>query len=371
MVKMNVNQVDIPEPHGGNVYRFVRESDIPVEEVLDFSASINPFGLPPSAAEAVQAGIRSVVNYPDPDAAELVDAIAGHMGVPPRSIICGNGSTELIYFLPRALRPESVLIPAPTFSEYERACLMAQKSGAGCKKSEEKDSIKYYSLDGDNFFDIDPSVFIRFMEGCDMAFLCNPNNPTGRVLTKDQVMNMAEAARSLGCYLVVDEAFIDFVPEESVIGAVRDNPFLIVLRSMTKFYALSGLRLGYGVFPRHVMETLKDFKEPWTVNTLAMKAGVAAIKDAEYRRRSLEFMRNEKEFFENELVGLGVDFIPSSANFYLLNIGNAREVVSSLGRKGILVRDCSNFSGLESPHIRVAVKSRKDNVRLLNELNSL
>jgi threonine-phosphate decarboxylase len=202
-----------------------------------------------------------------------------------------------------------------------------------------------------------------------MAFLCNPNNPTGLLLKKDSVMQIAEAARDLKCILAVDEAFIDFCPEDSIIKEVENNPYLIVLRSMTKFYALSGLRLGYGVFPQHLIGRLKEYKEPWTVNNLAQRAGVAALKDKVYRNETFRIIRYEKQFMENGFKKLGIDYIPSSVNYYLIRLDNAEEVITSLRNKGILVRECSNFIGLDESYIRVAVKSHKDNARLLKELS--
>jgi threonine-phosphate decarboxylase len=204
--------------------------------------------------------------------------------------------------------------------------------------------------------------------GCDMAFLCNPNNPTGRLLTRRDLLKIADAAQQLRCYLVVDEAFIDFVPEHSLVADVEGNSYLTVLRSLTKFYALSGLRIGYGVFPGALSERLKKQKEPWTVNTLAQTAGMAAIHDTSYEKETFDGMKEGKKFLENGFRELGIEYVPSPVNYYLLQLTNAREVVSSLREKGILVRDCSNFAGLDGSSIRVAVKSLRDNAVLLKEL---
>jgi threonine-phosphate decarboxylase len=201
-----------------------------------------------------------------------------------------------------------------------------------------------------------------------MAFLCNPNNPTGGLMKKEDVLKIAEAARGLKCYLVVDEAFMDFVPEESVIKEVRNNPYLIVLRSMTKFYALSGMRIGYGIFPSAVMDTIKRYKEPWTVNTIAQTAGIAALNDAGYRTQTFKIMRNEKKVLEDCFKLLGIPYFPSSANFYLIKHDNAQKIIASLRNKGIMIRDCSNFIGLDGSYMRIAVKSNKDNMKLLKEL---
>jgi threonine-phosphate decarboxylase len=206
------------------------------------------------------------------------------------------------------------------------------------------------------------------MKGCKMAFLCNPNNPTGLLLRKDNVITIAEEARRQNCYLVVDEAFIDFCSEDSVINLVRDNPYLIVLRSMTKFYALTGLRIGYGVFSLKLIEVLKRHKEPWSVNSLAQRAALVALKDRVYRNNTFKLIKEEKQFLEKGFKNIGIKFTPSKVNFYLLKIDNLKEIFVRLKMKGMLVRDCSNFKGLGSSFIRIAVKSHGENSILLKNL---
>lgn len=370
--------------HGGNIYRFAEESGLPEMKVIDFSASINPLGVPKTAKAEIRKTTCRLPHYPDPDVKKLRAEIARHLDIGQRSIICGNGSTELIYLTVRALRPGRVIIPAPTFSEYEKACMVSNKL-----------RVTRQELCKDNAFDIDTDGFIEAIEqqssgtaerqgenatellryGSDapfnLAFLCNPNNPTGRLIRKNDMLKIAGAAKEYKCYLVVDEAFIDFIPDESVVNAVEMNPYLIVLRSMTKFYALSGLRIGYGVFPSSIIERIKKHKEPWTVNSLAQSAGVAAFNDKAYKKETFKIIRLEKLFMENEFKKLNIDYIPSSANFYMLRLHNAEVAISSLKHRGILVRDCSNFTGLDGSYIRVAVKSRRHNLLLIRELSRL
>lgn len=345
--------------HGGNVHLASRETGIPVSGIMDFSASINPLGVPGSVARVITDSIGSLVHYPEPFADQLAIQVGTHLGIDAGTVVCGNGSTELIYLVARALSPRKVLIPAPTFSEYERACGTAR--GSACVR---------YGLPAEKSFDIDPAGFIAAMEGCDMAFLCNPNNPTGRVSTGETVRAIAAAADRMSCFLIVDEAFIDFTPEESVVRDVAKTSRLIVLRSLTKFYALSGLRIGYGVFPQTLVGRIKDHKEPWSVNTLAQQAGIAALGDRAYHDRTREVIREEKRFLEQGLRALGIRFIPSAANYYLLELKSAQTVVPDLRKKGILVRDCSNFAGLDGSSIRIAVRSRTENTALLKELAS-
>jgi threonine-phosphate decarboxylase len=350
--------------HGGNIYRVAKELGVPARDIIDFSASINPLGISERVKTAVMKALQEAHHYPDPEAERLREELAAFHGIDPEGILCGNGSTELIYLIPRALKPERVLIPAPTFAEYERAVARAQEA-------DHRTLIRFLYLEEERDFRIDPEEFIEAMRknACDMAFLCNPNNPTGLLMGRDEVLKIAEAASNMECILVVDEAFMDFCPGESVIKAVESNPYLIVLRSMTKFYSLTGLRVGYGVFPLHIIETLKGFKEPWTVNVLAQAAAIEALRDIEYAEKTREFINSERMFLEDCLRQLGIKPFPSEVNFYLLKLEKAETVVESLRRKGILVRDCSNFKGLDNSYVRIAVRSRKENTRLIEELS--
>lgn len=346
--------------HGGNVFQASAETGIPVGEMLDFSASINPLGVPDSVAAVIRENIGLLVHYPDPFADGISRDLAQYAGVPAQNLVCGNGSTELIYLLARALRPRRVLVPAPTFSEYERACGL--NDGSSC--------IRCHLTARDGFA-IDPGKFSAAMAGCDMAFLCNPNNPTGRLMEREAVLDLVRSARREDCVLVVDEAFIDFTPEQSVAGDVAGHSHLIVLRSLTKFYALSGLRIGFGIFPGGIIESIRAHKEPWTINTLAQMAAATAIRDRAYQQRTTEVISAEKGYLEQGFRRLGIEFFPSSANYYLLRDTRGSEIASALRNKGILVRDCSNFIGLDGSYVRVAVRSRNENSRLLEELGEL
>ncbi|MBI4848321.1 MAG: threonine-phosphate decarboxylase [Nitrospirae bacterium] len=366
--------------HGGNIYRIAEELGVSEDKLIDFSASINPLGVSRKVKNVIKSEMNGLINYPDPESKMLRERLSRFHDISPETIICGNGSTELIYLIPRALKPETALIPAPTFSEYEKACKLSSEF-----------RVKSYELRKENNFRVITDEFIsaiktlsfnseRQTPNAKLLFLCNPNNPTGHLLKKGDVLRIAEAARDTQCVLVVDEAFIDFHPEESVIDHVQDNPYLIVLRSMTKFYALTGLRIGYGVFHPNLISQIKGFKEPWTVNNLAQKAAITALEDTEYAKQTFELIAKEKEFMERGFRKMGIRFYPSSVNYYLLKItppipplvrGGEGGVVQALREKGILVRDCTNFKGLDNSYVRVAVKSRKHNKMLLKELKNI
>jgi threonine-phosphate decarboxylase len=357
--------------HGGNIYLLAERLGIRESDVIDFSASINPLGVPRSVLSVLTEQMKYLFNYPDPDTKKLRLKIAEHAGTDPESVICGNGSTELIYLIVRALRPKRVLVPAPTFSEYERA--------AKCVGAE----TIYLPLKKENSFDLSAEEFISAMSGAindprftihdsrpfDMTFLCNPNNPTGRLIRKDDMLKIADAARDMGCVLVVDEAFIDFCPGASIIGEVSSNSYLVVLRSLTKMYALSGLRVGYMLLPPSLSDAVREAKEPWTVNSLAQIAGVAALDDEAYRAETFSTIKKEKRALEKGFGRMGISYLRSSANYYLLQMEKATELAARLREKRILVRECSNFVGLDSSYIRVAVKSETDNRRLIEEIS--
>ncbi len=356
--------------HGGTVFTTARALGFETSRMLDFSASINPLGMPASVRNALRRHLKHIVHYPDTQATELVSALANHHGIDASSLLCGNGCTELIHLVVRALYPARVLIPAPTFSEYERAATASRQWCAGGQKCE----LSYFPLTEKDSFRLDADAFINAMARMvstasppHLAFLCNPNNPTGAATPREDVLKIARAARKLRCYLVVDEAFIDFCPEHSVMDAVPHNTYLIVLRSMTKFYALAGLRLGFGIFPSAVRKKMESLREPWSVNSLAQIAGLAAIADDSFRARSLRLIAREKIFLEKSFEALDIRFISSSANFYLFKMLNAPTVVDTLARKGILIRSCSNFRGLSSAYLRIAVRSHTENIHFIEE----
>ncbi len=348
--------------HGGYIYGLLKDG-LRYEDILDFSSSINPLGMPKVVKTAIKDHIDLLLNYPDPWADELRDSISSSEGIEPDSTIAGNGSTELIYLIVRAFKPGKILLPQPTFSEYERAA-----------RSEGIEKIEYFCLKGGDNFDIPCEEFISLIKSrlspAHMIFLCNPNNPTGRLIRKEDMLKIAEAAKRLQCYLVVDEAFIDFVPGESVIKEVKNNPYLIVLRSMTKFYGLAGLRLGYGVMSPGLCERLMRHKEPWTVNTLAQIAGVACLKDTEFKTKTLRTISQWKTYIEGLFERHRIRYVPAAANFYLFNLNGGTYLAHFLKKKGILIRDCSNFKGLEpldgSGWFRIAVKSPADMERLFD-----
>ncbi|MBF0338612.1 MAG: threonine-phosphate decarboxylase [Nitrospirae bacterium] len=346
--------------HGGDIYGLASQLRLAERKIVDFSASINPLGISKKVKAEIRTHLKYLPNYPDPQCRRLRKHLAIALGVDAANIICGNGSTELIYLIARVVRPRRALVLAPTFMEYERALLA----------SEVRD-VRVVQLEEGCGFRLDTDAFKVAMIGCGVAFLCNPNSPTAQYLTRAEVLDIADYARGQQCLLVVDEAFIDFLPQQSVVSEVANNPWLIVLRSMTKFYGLSGLRLGMAVMDTRYVELLEHYKEPWSVNTLAQRAGVTALNDKAYVRQTFEVLRQEKRYVEDWLTKKGFQFYPSEINFYLLKDDRAPMLYEKLRAKGILLRNCAGYRGLDNRFLRIAVKAHRQNTILYKAISRL
>jgi len=350
-------------PHGGNLARAALEYGHSEKELLDFSANINPLGPPPGVYSAVMEEFWRVRHYPDPDCGVLTQLLADYLGVTRENLIVGNGGAELIYLLPRVLRLERVLVVAPTFSEYAEAV----KANGG--------EVTYVTVPpGEEIF---PAEKIAGqLPGCDAVFICNPNNPTGRLLGPEELAPLLEAAAAGGAMLIVDEAFMDFAPRRenlSLMGPACRRRELLVLYSMTKFFGLPGLRLGAAVAGAPVIERLKRVKAPWSVNALAAVAGAAALQDRGHMAETLRTVDQERDFLFSALASIpGLNPFPSAANFLLLDISGSGmssfELVEKMAGLGILVRNCANFYGLDDNFVRVAVRTRAENKILAESL---
>jgi threonine-phosphate decarboxylase len=347
--------------HGGDVYAWAQKAGIDAAEIIDFSASINPLGPPASARTAFQKSYGEVSRYPDPNAEELKEALAKRHGMKPAEVLLGNGSTQLIYLLCTALKPRTALVVGPAFSEYSNALTLA---GA---------NIRVLSLPAAGGFQFSTeSLMSAWEKDRDMVFLTTPNSVTGQLIPRTEIEKIARVALVRKKFLVIDEAFIDFVEGESIKQLIRDNPYLIVLRSLTKYYSLPGLRLGYLLAdPRRVTQ-FATYLEPWSVNGPAQKVALACLADRSFELKTERWLQRERNFLAQALIALkGFDPYPSTTNFLLVRIANgtdALELRAFLWHKKILIRACNSFAGLGSDHFRVAVRQRKDNRLLLEAL---
>ena len=349
--------------HGGNIAEISRKYKLKEETIIDFSSNINPLGCPRNVQTFLQKVGSSITAYPDPDSTELRREIAKRIDSDTKTILVGNGSTELIYLIPRVIKPKCALIFAPTFGEYERS-LLPMKCGVEFFLLKEKDNFK-------------PNIdkITGLLHKIDILYLCNPNNPTGAVLEYSDIKFLLAEAEKKGVLLVVDESFMEFTDNESIVVEIKKWKNLIVLKSLTKIYGIPGLRLGYLVANSTIVDIIKHHKEPWTVNTLAQKAGVACLRDEEFILKTKRFLTREKKYLAGELNKIhGLKPCDSSTNYILIKLLKpgltSGMVYETMAKQGLLIRDCQSFRGLGSKYIRIAVRKRKENNLLIKRLKS-
>ncbi len=346
--------------HGGNVHALARRLNISPEQVLDFSASINPLGPPMEVLESLRARLGFLLrHYPEPEAHAFRAALAARLGLSPDQIIIGNGSNELIHLLPRLFDSGRALILSPAFSEYEAGLRAA---GWG---------VEHFICPVGPGFDL-ASVEERLEAGFELVYLARPTNPAGQVWPSDLILHLARLQEKRGRWLVVDEAFIEFTDEPSLVKELAGHPALIVLGSLTKFYALPGLRLGFAAAGSEIIEGLEAAKAPWSVNSLAQEAGLGCLDQKEFAARTRTLIQTERPRLARALGGLGLEVFPSEANYVLARLKkkhpSAGEVGRRLAEKAILVRNCADFVGLDERHLRLAVRRLEENERLIKEL---
>lgn len=321
--------------HGGDWFSFQDESG---QLPLDFSANISPLGVPYGVRAAICAAAEHADAYPDPECRELRAALSEHEGVPASQILCGAGAADLIWRAVLALRPRSACVMEPTFSEY-RAALCAV--GA----------------------EITPSLGPR----TEMAFLCNPNNPAGELLSAASVRDYAARCRASGVVLLLDNCFLDFTDHPDPFPL---EPGVLVLKAFTKLYGMAGIRLGYVMSTdEELLDRMAHMGPPWAVSTPAQAAGIAALKETDYVERVREIIREERPFLERELRSLGFLVVPGSANFLLFRSETPLE--QPLRERGILIRNCGNIEGLDDKWYRTAVRTHEDNCRLIETLKEV
>jgi threonine-phosphate decarboxylase len=349
--------------HGGEVWEVAAETGLSVDALLDFSSSINPLGPSPHALKAIKDSFGKLPLYPDSNSTALREAIANHFGnITKKNVIVGNGSTELVYLFAEVFlnKGDVALIAAPSFGEYENAVV---KCGG-------KPNLLRLRED----FQVESGLFKREMKGARAVFLCNPNNPTSMLIRDDFLREIVETALENEVVVFVDEDFIEFVQNEqqhTLVNSLQRFPNVFVLRTFTKFYGLTGLRVGYGIADAETIDLFCRVKMPWNVNSLAQAAAIAALADQRHAKQTIQLVNAEKEYLSRELAKIsGFKVFPADTNFIFIDVRQSGFTASQLKEKmikhGILVRDCCSFSGLDEFYVRVAVKSRKENERLLD-----
>lgn len=401
--------------HGGDIYGN--------KVKLDFSVNINPLGMPEKAKEAAKRGVELCTGYPDWDQRELRESLSKYLDVPERNLLFGNGAADLIYRLMQVIRPEKVLVPAPSFSEYSEA---AVRSGSEVQKFVlyEKDSFCFTDEALEKFIDQ-----IEKMAAGSAVFLCNPNNPDGGMIPKEMLYRIYGVCERKGIWLIVDECFLPFSSHEEVysmipeirkrskkrhltecnrnttkaffntaecsMGSVLksqseivyneknrtiDSGFdvengigrhLIILRAFTKIYGMPGLRLGYLVTENQ--ELIKEIREtmtPWEINIPAQMAGVAALSDGDYLKETRQIIKEERKYLIDEILrnrlAEKIYNIESESNFILFRVSqDVTDLKEKLIEKGILIRSCGDFSGLDRRFFRICVRRHEENAELI------
>ena len=320
------------------------------DSAADLSANINPLGPPKGVVELIKSMADGISMYPEIDGISARRSLEKALGTGDGSTILGNGAIELIYLFARAIRPKKVLIVQPTFNEYKRAFEMYGSN------------VESFLCSEENGFRPDMGDLAKRVESgaYEAVVICNPNNPTGVFTEAKGFEPLLHALEKRGGILFADESLVDYSLGESLIGNIESRN-VFILRSMTKFYSLAGLRIGYGAGHRSIIEKMEKFKEPWTVNAFALEALPLMMADGEYRKKTLGFYKYEKEYMLHRLSDVkGLEPVESRSNFILCRVeGNgAKGLDEHLKKRGVYIRTCEDFEGLGDGYIRVAVKKR-------------
>lgn len=343
--------------HGGDILSFNLKYG---QKPIDFSANISPLGVANGIKKAIIENLEDISLYPDPKCRKLTHAIASFEQVGLEHIICGNGAADLIFRLTYSLQPKKALILAPTFSEYEQAL-----NAVNCE-------ISYFYLQKETDFELNCDILQQINSKIDILFICQPNNPTGKIANKQLMLEILEKCEKNGVFLVIDECFIDFVQDFeqfSMKNERKSNVF--ILKAFTKMYALAGARVGYGIcYNRELLQKMHTNFQPWAVSHIAQIAGIQATIERDYARNVRSLVEKEREYLQNSFKKLGIKYIESSANFILF-YAQKLDFLELLAQKGILIRDCSNYVGLQKGYYRIAVKTHKENCALIDAMTEI
>ena len=328
---------------------------------LDFSANVSPLGLPEGVRRAAADALEDAHRYPDPLCRALGEAIARAEGVSPDWVLCGGGAADLIYRAVLAKRPGRALVTAPAFAEYEAALSLV-----GC-------GIDRFFLRESEDFMLGESFLEAITPDTDMVFLCQPNNPTGRTIPRTLLCAVLERCRAAKALLVVDECFCGLLDQPETFtmkGLLGEHPNLLILKAFTKLYAMAGLRLGYCVCgDAALLDAMRGAGQPWAVSGPAQAAGIAALRETQYVQAVRTLVAQERPRLAGELSRLGLRVIPGEAN-YLLFFSPA-PLLEPLRERGLLLRDCGNYRGLEAGWYRTAVRTQEENRRLIQSLEEI
>jgi threonine-phosphate decarboxylase len=352
--------------HGGQLRQIADRFRIPLSELLDFSANINPEGPPASVLSRLRASFNNpldnpsiITNYPDLDELDLRRALASYAGIRPENVAVANGFVPLLDATLRVLAIRSCLVPVPAFVEYRRALersrvemvphILEAESGFNCCADD------------------------SFNKSCDAILLANPQNPSGTLTSCDHLLQIAEEAARRNVFVLLDEAFIDYCPESSLARNVDRFPNLIVFRSVTKFFGIAGLRVAYAAANAELCKQIHESIPPWSVTSLASFAAGVAVQDESYARRTIALNEARRDQMHAAIGKLGIHIYPSAANFLLLRVPGSIDCQQLWERliceHHIVLRSCANYEGLGDGYLRSAVRTETENERLINALS--
>ena len=344
--------------HGGDYVGYREKYG---RDAVDFSANVSPLGMPTAVAQAIGEAAYHVDRYPDPLCRELCAAIARAESVPVEWVLCGNGAADLIFRLALSVRPRRALILAPTFAEYAAAL-----ETAGCE-------ICRYELSEQNDFALTPEFANAIDENVDMVFLCQPNNPTGQVANRALMRQILNKCQAMGAWLAVDECFLDFLLDGDAYTMMRElggAENLFILKAFTKLYGMAGVRLGYGFCADEtLLARMRNAGQPWAVSSLAQAAGMAALEQTEYVEQVRLLIEEERPYLQAGLQALGLRVISGKANYLLFRA--TRTLGEEMERRGVVLRGCGNYPGLDDTWYRTAVRTRRENDILLQTLREV
>lgn len=349
--------------HGGNIHAIAREKGIAARQLIDFSANINPLGFSPRVKKVLLNSRQLILHYPDRHAYDFINEISCFHGIPAQCILAGNGSTEFIFLLPRVLKPKKTLLIIPTFSEYE----------SGIQKT--NGTVSYFKTHESEEFAINTEKLIKEVrKGYDALYICNPGNPTGVLTGKETLRDIVKFAQHIGTTVIIDETFIDFTEEQSLKHTIQHCENLYILRSMTKFFGLPGLRAGYLLSCKGNIAKLREQQEPWTMNALAQYASIESLKDPRFIRNTILYIQEARNKLIRKLNKIPcLKIFPGAANYLLLRLDKSSPMTVSalyenLLKKGIIIRKCDTFKGLNENFFRIAVRKYAENKILVREL---
>lgn len=347
------------DTHGGDIYRNRHVQ-------IDFSVNANPLGPPLKVTEAIRDKAEQISCYPDMYCGELTKALGGLENIPAEWILCGNGAAELFFSAALAIKPKKALVLSPTFSEYERALKVV---GA---------DIYYYELRETDDFRVREDILDYIVPDVDMAFLCNPNNPTGNCIRKGLMEQIAVRCREHGSFLVIDECFIDFLDDPEMYemkGKLKVFSNLLIVKALTKLFSMPGLRLGYGMCSDgSLLCRMRSVLQSWNVSVLAQAGGIAAARDCkDYVKETKDLVRRERKYLITELEKQRFQVYGSLANYIFFRdcLSEERNLYSEALDNGFLIRDCSDYRGLSRGYYRIAVRTHEENERIIAWLRQL